>query len=74
MSPLLDDGVRTMNAFPQKALYFPDISGSRLDTKAKTHTTDMCKGRISVIAMLSTRMSEASLVCFLSDFVPPIPS
>ena len=42
----------------QKALYFPNISGSRLDTRAQTHTTDMCRGRVSVIAMLSTRMSE----------------
>ncbi|KAG0695922.1 ATPase assembly factor ATP10 [Suillus ampliporus] len=41
-----------------KALYFPNIVGSSLDTKSKKHTTSMCEGRISVISMLSTRMSE----------------
>lgn len=49
-----------------KALYFPNISGSRLDTRAKTHTTDMCKGRISVIAILSTRMSEIHVKGFVA--------
>ncbi|KAG1745202.1 ATP10 protein-domain-containing protein [Suillus lakei] len=41
-----------------KALYFPNIVGSSLDTKSKKHTASMCEGRISVISMLSTRMSE----------------
>ncbi|KAF9239878.1 ATPase assembly factor ATP10 [Melanogaster broomeanus] len=41
-----------------KALYFPNLSGSRLDTHVRTHTTDICQGRVSVIAMLSTKMSE----------------
>ncbi|KAG1748270.1 ATPase assembly factor ATP10 [Suillus paluster] len=41
-----------------KALYFPNIVGSSLDTKSKKHTTSICEGRISVISMLSTRMSE----------------
>ncbi|KIJ59383.1 hypothetical protein HYDPIDRAFT_118605 [Hydnomerulius pinastri MD-312] len=49
-----------------KALYFPNISGSRLDTRAKTHTTDICQGRISVISMLSTRMSEVHVQGFVS--------
>ncbi|KAG1776363.1 ATPase assembly factor ATP10 [Suillus placidus] len=41
-----------------KALYFPNIVGSSLDTKSKKHTASMCDGRISVVSMLSTRMSE----------------
>ncbi|KAF8556041.1 hypothetical protein OG21DRAFT_1506993 [Imleria badia] len=49
-----------------KALYFPNISGSRLDTRAQTHTTDICRGRVSVIAMLSTRMSEVHINGFVS--------
>ncbi|KAH7886843.1 ATPase assembly factor ATP10 [Phlebopus sp. FC_14] len=49
-----------------KALYFPNISGSRLDTRQKTHTADICQGRISVISMLSTRMSEVHVKGFVS--------
>ncbi|KAH0835912.1 ATPase assembly factor ATP10 [Lanmaoa asiatica] len=48
------------------SLYLPNISGSRLDTRAHTHTTDICHGRVSVIAMLSTRMSEVHVNGFVS--------
>lgn len=41
-----------------KALYFPDIVGTKLDDGVQTHTTNICSGRISVIAMLSTKISE----------------
>jgi len=41
-----------------KALYFPNVVGNRLDNGVKAHTTDMCAGKVSVIAMLSTTMSE----------------
>jgi ATPase complex subunit ATP10 len=41
-----------------KALYFPNIVGSRLDNGVKAHTTHMCAGKVSVIAMLSTKISE----------------
>ncbi|KAI9509244.1 ATPase assembly factor ATP10, partial [Russula earlei] len=41
-----------------KALYFPNVVGSRLDNGVKTHTTHMCAGKVSVIAMLSTKISE----------------
>ena len=34
--------------------------GQRLDTGGDGHTTDICKGRVSVLAMLSTKMSEVS--------------
>lgn len=51
--------------FSQAALYFPDIIGKALDTGNKTHTTDLCAGKISVVSMLSTKISEvgASLSC-----------
>lgn len=52
----------------QKALYFPNVVGSSLDTKSKKHTASMCEGRISVISMLSTRMSEVRS-CLLSIFL-----
>ena len=42
----------------QKALYFPNIAGSRLDNGERTHTTYMCAGKVSVVAMLTTKMSE----------------
>jgi ATPase complex subunit ATP10 len=42
----------------QKALYFPDVVGKSLDTGESKHTTDMCAGRVSVISMLSTKISE----------------
>ncbi|KAI9458665.1 ATPase assembly factor ATP10 [Lactarius psammicola] len=41
-----------------KALYFPNIVGNRLDSGVKAHTTHMCAGKVSVVAMLSTKISE----------------
>ncbi|CAL1699387.1 unnamed protein product [Somion occarium] len=41
-----------------KARYFPDISGTPLDSSEKAHTTSLCVGKVSVISMLSSRMSE----------------
>lgn len=42
----------------QKSLYFPNVLGSALDGSGKKHTTDICKGRISIISMLSSKISE----------------
>jgi ATPase complex subunit ATP10 len=41
-----------------KALYFPNIVGNRLDNGVKAHTTQLCAGKVSVIAMLTTKISE----------------
>jgi ATPase complex subunit ATP10 len=41
-----------------KALYFPNVTGVNLDQSEKRDTAVMCSGRVSVIAMLSTAMSE----------------
>ncbi|KAH7918673.1 hypothetical protein BV22DRAFT_1115377 [Leucogyrophana mollusca] len=49
-----------------KALYFPNIVGSSLDKKRNQHTTDLCQGRVSVISMLNTRMSEIHVNGFVS--------
>jgi len=47
------------------ALYFPDIVGNTLKDGKPAHTTHLCQGKVSVISMLSTKISEvqtASLV------------
>ena len=42
----------------QKALYFPDIVGTNLRSQHNVHTTGLCMGKVSVVAMLTTRVSE----------------
>ena len=44
----------------QKALYLPDILGKSLDEGIGKNTTTMCFGRITVLAMLGTKVSEVS--------------
>ncbi|RDB30813.1 Mitochondrial ATPase complex subunit ATP10 [Hypsizygus marmoreus] len=41
-----------------KALYLPNIVGKSLDAGQEKNTTTMCYGRITVLAMLGTRISE----------------
>ncbi|KAF4583443.1 ATPase assembly factor ATP10 [Pleurotus pulmonarius] len=41
-----------------KALYLPNISGTPLVGKKAVNTTTMCAGRITVLAMLGTKISE----------------
>ncbi|KAI0077371.1 hypothetical protein K474DRAFT_1661807 [Panus rudis PR-1116 ss-1] len=47
-----------------KALYFPDISGSTLISGEKAHTTTLCAGKVSVISMLSSKISEIQTAMF----------
>ncbi|THH06025.1 hypothetical protein EW145_g4364 [Phellinidium pouzarii] len=49
------------------ALYFPDISGTTLLDKNIAHTTDICKGKVSVVAMLSTAISEEHIDSFVRE-------
>ena len=42
----------------QKALYLPNITGKSLDEGRQKSTTLMCFGRITVLAMLGTKISE----------------
>ncbi|KAI0701366.1 ATP10 protein-domain-containing protein [Cytidiella melzeri] len=41
-----------------KARYFPDIAGTSLATKDKVYTTDLLLKKVSLISMLSTKISE----------------
>ncbi|KAK7686018.1 hypothetical protein QCA50_010829 [Cerrena zonata] len=41
-----------------KARYFPDITGTPLNSSEKLHTTSMCLGKVSIISLLSSKMSE----------------
>ncbi|EMD35586.1 hypothetical protein CERSUDRAFT_139425 [Gelatoporia subvermispora B] len=49
-----------------KALYFPNMYGTAL-TGAKVHTTDLCQGKVSIIAVLCTRMSEIQTANFVKE-------
>ncbi|KAF6764237.1 F1F0 ATP synthase assembly protein Atp10 [Ephemerocybe angulata] len=41
-----------------KALYLPNISGKSLLDKETKNTTEMCFGKVTVLSMLSTKISE----------------
>ncbi|TFK83077.1 hypothetical protein K466DRAFT_590030 [Polyporus arcularius HHB13444] len=49
-----------------KALYFPDIHGTALaGSEEKIHTTNLLKDKVSVVALLTTRISEIQTAQFL---------
>ncbi|PFH49925.1 hypothetical protein AMATHDRAFT_75930 [Amanita thiersii Skay4041] len=48
-----------------KALYLPNIYGKSLDEGIEKSTTAMCFGRITVLAMLSTKISELQAEAFV---------
>ncbi|KAH9852233.1 ATP10 protein-domain-containing protein [Lenzites betulinus] len=48
-----------------KALYFPDIFGTPLSGGEKVHTTDLLAGKVSVVTLLTTRMSEIQTAQFI---------
>ncbi|KAL7277255.1 hypothetical protein ACG7TL_009108 [Trametes sanguinea] len=47
-----------------KALYFPDISGTPLSGKEKVHTSNILAGKVSVVTLLTTRISEIQTAMF----------
>ncbi|GAA5881974.1 hypothetical protein JCM16303_003491 [Sporobolomyces ruberrimus] len=47
------------------SLYFPDIEGTSLATKEKTHTTDMFEGKVSLVVFSSFRSSEEHINSFV---------
>lgn len=49
------------------AHYFPDIAGKAL-TGANVHTTDLFAGKVSLVAVLNTRISEEHV----QSFVQPV--
>ncbi|KXN89325.1 Mitochondrial ATPase complex subunit ATP10 [Leucoagaricus sp. SymC.cos] len=49
-----------------KALYLPNITGKSLDTGAVKNSTEMCFGKVTVLAMLGTRVSEINAKGFVN--------
>ncbi|KAI0322836.1 ATP10 protein-domain-containing protein [Amylostereum chailletii] len=41
-----------------KALWFPNVIGTRLDNGLKAHTAHLLAGKVSVVSMLTTKISE----------------
>lgn len=50
----------------QRALYFPDVTGTIL-SGGKAHSTDMFKGKVSVVAILNARISAEHVESFVAD-------
>ncbi|TKY84728.1 hypothetical protein EX895_005808 [Sporisorium graminicola] len=50
-----------------RSLYFPKFTGTRLSDKAKTNTVDMLRNKISVIALLGSKISEEHTKSFYAD-------
>lgn len=48
-----------------KALFLPNIVGKSLDDGTKKDTTTMCFGRITILAMLGTQISEVHAKAFV---------
>ncbi|KZT23703.1 hypothetical protein NEOLEDRAFT_1157210 [Neolentinus lepideus HHB14362 ss-1] len=48
-----------------KALYFPDIVGKSLDKDAEVHTADLLRGKISVVGILGTQISDEHIRYFV---------
>jgi len=51
-----------------RALYFPDVSGKNLLGK-EAHTTSICEGNISVVALMSTQAAEEHVKSFTDNLV-----
>lgn len=44
----------------QRALYFPAIAGTRLSDSEKKNTANMLPGKVSVVALLTSTVSDVS--------------
>jgi mitochondrial ATPase complex subunit ATP10 len=51
----------------QRALYFPNIEGMRLSDKENVHTTNILAGKVSIVSIISTQMSEVSEILIRID-------
>jgi len=47
-----------------KALYFPDIEGKVLTNGAGTHSTDLCRGYVSIVNIITTKLSETQIKAY----------
>lgn len=43
---------------PERALWFPKISGTRLSDKTKANTVDLLRNKVTVLALLGSKISE----------------
>ncbi|KAN0065118.1 Mitochondrial ATPase complex subunit atp10 [Thecaphora frezii] len=50
-----------------RALYFPDIAGSCLADRSKRHTTDLFPGKVSVVCLLNSKISEEHTKSFYEE-------
>ncbi|CBQ73541.1 related to ATP10-F1F0 ATPase complex assembly protein [Sporisorium reilianum SRZ2] len=50
-----------------RAMFFPKFTGTRLSDKAKTNTVDMLRNKISIIALLGSKISEEHTKSFYAD-------
>ncbi|CAE6463650.1 unnamed protein product, partial [Rhizoctonia solani] len=50
-----------------KALYFPDVKGVSLDNRSTVHTTSACVGQITLLSILSTKISELHAQSFVEQ-------
>ncbi|KAF7763559.1 hypothetical protein Agabi119p4_8096 [Agaricus bisporus var. burnettii] len=48
-----------------KALYLPNIAGKVLSDGSTKHTTEMCFGKTTILAMLNTKVSEINVKGFI---------
>jgi len=48
----------------ERALYFPDIAGTRLDSRLPVRTTDLCSGKISIVALMTTQAADEHVASF----------
>jgi len=50
-----------------KAMYFPNMKGTTLDKGAAAHTTDLCRGKISVVGITSTEIGGYHTASFIQQ-------
>lgn len=50
-----------------RSLWFPRIQGTRLSDKRKTNTVDLFRNKISIVALLGSKISEEHTRSFYSD-------
>ncbi|EJU02420.1 hypothetical protein DACRYDRAFT_79220 [Dacryopinax primogenitus] len=43
------------------ALYFPDLEGTSLSENKTVHTTDLCKGKITILCIIGSQMAETHI-------------
>lgn len=55
-----------------KALYFPKVEGTCLEDKSAKSTVELCEGKVSVVCLLSTKISEVSRIR-IEDGRPQLP-